>query len=102
VSFREAYRISSYALWIPNGLVSAFISCFHLATALLGQFVPFFQSVDYLLQVTTSEHSFDCSAVAADFGRDIEEETILECFKRRRRFRTQQRLTRKKKFQSIS
>jgi hypothetical protein len=84
-SYREAYGLSPYALWLPNWLVSAFVYFFHLAAGLLGRFVPYLQSVDYLLQVATSEHSFDCSAVAVDFGRDIEEETILECFERRRR-----------------
>jgi hypothetical protein len=90
VSYREAYRLSSYALWIPNLSVKAFVSFFHLVTTLVGSFAPYLQSVDYLLQVTTTEHSFDNSAVAADFGQAIEEESILECFERRRKLLNQQ------------
>ena len=85
VAFRKAHGLSSYAVWMPSWSVRMIVHLFHVVTNLFGGFVPYLQSVDYLLQVTTTEHSFDCSAVATDFGRSIEEESILACFERRRR-----------------
>ena len=38
----------------------------------------------YLLQVASREHSFDCSRFGLDFP-GLEEESILECFQRRRK-----------------
>jgi nucleoside-diphosphate-sugar epimerase len=84
VAFRKAYGLSSFAVWMPRWSVEMIVYLFHVVTNLFGRFVPYLQSVDYLLQVTTTEHSFDCAAVAKDFGRSIEEESILACFERRR------------------
>jgi nucleoside-diphosphate-sugar epimerase len=91
VAFRKAYKLSSFAAWMPSWSVRMIVHVFHVVTNLFGGFVPYLQSVDYLLQVTTTEHSFDCTAVATDFGRSIEEESILACFERMRRLHSDRR-----------
>jgi hypothetical protein len=84
-TFREAYGIENSSIWIPVWIVTWFVAFFHwLASWNVYLHLPYLDAADYLLQVASREHSFDC----AQFGRDfpnVKEETILECFVRRRR-----------------
>ena len=54
---------------------------------------PYLESMDYLLQVTVREHTFDMTETIADFPNVLRvEETVDECFRRRRRLQQQRRL----------
>lgn len=77
--YQRANNIS-WSLWIPVTAVIMFVRVFHI----LASALPFLQSLDYLLQVASYEHSFDNSLVRSEF--DFQEETIYECFCRRRRY----------------
>jgi hypothetical protein len=84
-AYREAYGMRYY-LTVPDRWVRLFVLGFHALTRLLGGCVPFLESVDYLLLVTLNEHSFDQQLVQQDFPElHSREETILQCFERRRR-----------------
>jgi hypothetical protein len=49
---------------------------------------PYLESIDYLLQVTLNEHTFDVKETIQDFPNLLHvEETMEECFRRRRRRR---------------
>ncbi|GAX28754.1 hypothetical protein FisN_25Lh189 [Fistulifera solaris] len=84
-AYREAYNMRYY-LTVPDRWVRLFVLGFHALTRWLGSWVPFLESIDYLLIVTLNEHSFDQTLVQKDFPELISrEETILQCFERRRR-----------------
>jgi hypothetical protein len=84
VDYRRAHDIY-WAIWIPVVMVQVFVKVFHVLSRYTGQWVPFVESVDYLLQVTVHEHSFDLTAISTDFPQlSQHEETIYECFRRRR------------------
>jgi hypothetical protein len=80
--FRRAYRL--VAVWIPHWVVSCFVSLFHWLAAWNFYFgFPYVDAADYLLQVASREHSFNCAQFAADFP-ELEEESIYDCFVRRK------------------
>lgn len=86
-AYRQAYQIHWY-INLPVWIIQGFVACFHGITNLLGFYVPYLESVDYLLQVTCNEHSFDMTAVQTDFPQlSILEETIKGCFQRRKNAR---------------
>ena len=93
VAYRQAHHLT-YALWIPSWVVQIVVSLFHYLSEALGFMVPYLQSIDYLLQVTRHEHTFDQSVVSHDFGEGLREESILTCFERRRRQQQQLRMRR--------
>jgi len=86
--FRKAYQLEYTSVWIPCWIVAWLIAFFHwFASATSPALksnqqrshpIPYVEAVDYLLQVGSREHSFDCSRFAADFP-ELEEETIREC-----------------------
>lgn len=84
--FRQAYGIENSSVWIPVWVVTWFVAIFHWLAGWNRYFhLPYLDAGDYLLQVASREHSFNC----AEFGRDFpnvreKEESILECFVRRR------------------
>jgi hypothetical protein len=84
--YRAAHDIK-LAVWIPPWTVKWFVAAVHwCALTPLAKHLPYLESVDYLLQVSAREHSFDCSRFAADFTEIIShEETFEACFRRRRR-----------------
>ena len=86
--FRVAYGLERTSLWIPVWVVTCFVAvvhwfaqCCHKNVYL--QQLPYVDAVDYLLQVASREHSFDCSSFGRDFP-GLQEETILDCFQRRK------------------
>ena len=81
--FRQGNGIPFYCP-LPIAVVHGFVALIHLLSVLIGSIIPYLQSVDYLLQVSRREHSFDLSAVKEDFSFD--EETIEECFRRRAKY----------------
>lgn len=81
--FRKAYQMT-FALWIPASLVTCFVACIHwfaVWNVCLG--LPYLDAADYLLQVASREHSFDCSQFGRDFP-ELKEESIFNCFTRRK------------------
>jgi hypothetical protein len=87
VHYRRAYELWWY-IWIPVWLVRAFVEAVHWITSWLQ--LPYLESVDYLLQVSYREHSFDCSDFVRDFPEIVnQEETIEACFRRRKIFLSQ-------------
>lgn len=85
--YLQDYRTANdiqWAIWIPVILVKVIVTLVHLLAAVFF-FLPYVQSVDYLLQVSAREHSFDCGKFEREFGISAHEETIEECFRRRRR-----------------
>jgi len=91
IDYRRAHDIR-ISVWIPYWMLTFFTTLFHgLATTWIGDYVPYLQSIDYLLQVSMAEHSFDLSLVQRDFPQLLEmEESIEDCFRRRRRILKQQ------------
>jgi len=80
--FRKAY--SMYFVSVPVWLVTYFVALFHwLASWNIYVGLPYVDATDYLLQVSARDHCFDCSRFAQDFP-SLEEESILECFVRRK------------------
>ena len=78
------------SVWIPVWIVTLVVGLVHglaLVVRRMSFFsIPYLEAADYLLQVSSREHSFDCSQFAQDFGKHLEEEeSILECFVRRRK-----------------
>ena len=83
IAYRKAYDMIFYCM-IPLLLVQWFVRLVH-TVACKWPTLPYIQSVDYLLQVTLQEHTFDLSLVAAAYpGVAAKEETMEECFRRRR------------------
>lgn len=85
VAYRQAHDMR--LVWsIPPVLVRALVAAVHWwSQTVVGPWIPFLQSMDYLLQVTKDEHSFTSQAVRHDFPQLMaQEETITACFQRRR------------------
>lgn len=86
MEYRRANDIA-FTLWLPFDMVQWCIALIHwLVWHTFLRKLSICVSIDYLLQVSAHEHSFDNSR----FRRDIpelatQEETIYECFVRRRR-----------------
>jgi hypothetical protein len=78
-------------VWLPHwlvlyGFVLPFRWCTMVLTTLVSSKLPYVESIDYLLQVTVNEHSFDLTDTVRDFPDIVKlEETMQECFARRRR-----------------
>jgi len=82
-AYRRAYDMFFYFM-IPAVLVKWFVEMVHFL-ALKWPQLPYIQSVDYLLQVTLQEHTFDLSLIGAAYpGVAAREETMEACFRRRR------------------
>lgn len=86
VDYRKAHNIK-LAVWIPAWTVQWFVATVHwCALTSVAKHLPYLESVDYLLQVSAQEHSFDCSRFAADFTEIASQEENFEtCFRRRQR-----------------
>jgi hypothetical protein len=84
LDYRTAHNIQ-WAVWIPAWTVQWLVAAVHwLALTRMAKHVPYLESVDYLLQVSAREHSFDCSRFATDFTELVsQEETFETCFRRR-------------------
>uniref|UniRef100_A0A7R9WTB5 Uncharacterized protein n=1 Tax=Craspedostauros australis TaxID=1486917 RepID=A0A7R9WTB5_9STRA len=83
--YRAAHEIRHW-ITVPQWLVSGFTQCVHALARWLPR-VPYLDAADYLLQVASREHSFDCSKMKADFPTLVDhEESIVQCFRRRRRW----------------
>ena len=92
--FRAAYQIPSWSIVsFPSVWMQCLVAMIHwMATeTLLSRLMPFLESIDYLLQVSSREHTFDNTLFKTDFPQlSRMEESIPECFVRRRRFLGQQ------------
>jgi hypothetical protein len=88
-AYRHSYR-TSQSSWtdsfrIPVVVTRAFVAVVHYLTKWI-YWVPYIQSVDYLLQVSQYEHSFDCSPIVHDYPAIPGlEEGMEACFVRRRK-----------------
>ncbi|KAG7352571.1 hypothetical protein IV203_008619 [Nitzschia inconspicua] len=91
--FRRAHDIDSPSIWVPLWMVTSFVTLVHWLAHFnqryLARKVPYLDAADYLLQVAAREHSFDNGAFRELMRNEIEqaaftEETILDCFKRRK------------------
>lgn len=83
LAYRRAYNIR-VDFWLPLLVLHWIVRAVH-ACAAWWPALPFLQSIDYLLQVTRHEHTFDLSLVGAAYPSVVaQEESILECFQRRR------------------
>ncbi len=111
LSYKKAYFGTPLISWfvpilIPSRLIEyGVVRLLHIITSLLQMlhsycrnvaipFVPpYLESIDYLLQVTLNEHTFDMKETIQDFPNIIQcEESMEECFRRRRRnFRNQKK-----------
>jgi hypothetical protein len=77
-----------YTIWLPCWLVGSFLWFINILATYM---VPSLQPINYLLQVSTREHSFDNSRFLKDFPEiQQHEESIYECFVRRRLQQQQQ------------
>lgn len=84
VAYRQAYGIPDRGyVELPLWFVQGFVALVHFVARYFGTVLPFVASIDYLLQVSTKEHSFDLSRVSHDF--DFPEESLTTCFRRRRK-----------------
>ena len=82
--FRKAYEIEKTSIWIPAWVVDCCVALVHWIAGYNNYLrLPYLDSVDYLLQVSSREHSFDCRRFQKDFP-NLKEESILECFLRRK------------------
>lgn len=85
VSYRKAYGIPRDGyVSLPMWFVDGFVALVHVLAGWFGLFLPYLAAVDYLLQVSTKEHSFDLSRCRRDFPK-LKEESFDECFARRRK-----------------
>jgi hypothetical protein len=110
ISYQKAYRSSSIIYWwtpllIPHVLieygvvrllhaVTVFLQMLHYQyrTTIFPYLPPYIESIDYLLQVTLNEHTFDMKETIKDFPSILHlEETMEECFRRRRQQHQQRR-----------
>jgi hypothetical protein len=93
MAYRKAYGLSWLPVVLPTFLVKyGVVLPFHFWTVLLQTIlpevltIPYVESIDYLLQVTINEHTFDMKETIQDFPELIHvEETMDECFCRRRK-----------------
>mmetsp|Transcript_13535 Transcript_13535/g.31461 ORF Transcript_13535/g.31461 Transcript_13535/m.31461 type:complete len:313 (+) Transcript_13535:842-1780(+) len=77
----------TFTIWIPLWLVVWFVGLIHWLvhnTEFVGKNKRV-RSIDYLLQVSTREHTFNNSRFRKDFHIAKEEETIHDCFVRRKK-----------------
>lgn len=82
-SYLEAYRTAydvRYYVNMPEWAVHLFITAFHVMAQYFGRWLPYVESIDYLLQVILQEHTF-VNNIAVEF----EQESILDGFRQRRR-----------------
>ena len=92
VAYRQAYGIALLPTLVTSWFVEFFVvHPLHWFTLFfknwIGFSLPFLESVDYLLQVTLDEHTFNMTETLQDFPEIVTvEETIVDCFARRRRF----------------
>jgi hypothetical protein len=93
--YRKAYGILNTSIWIPSWIVTSFVTIVHcIARAnqkYLSSTIPYVDASDYLLQVASREHSFNMSTfrnilMKHDKSSCFEEESILECFVRRKMY----------------
>jgi hypothetical protein len=86
LDYRTAHNVK-LAVWIPAWTVQWFVATVHwFALTRIAKHLPYLESVDYLLQVSAQEHSFDCSRFATDFTEIVSQEESFEtCFRRRQR-----------------
>jgi hypothetical protein len=104
--YRKGYMIHNASIWIPLWIVTTIVWIVHwLVVTCNNQSysswkIPYLDSIDYLLQVASREHSFDCSRFRSlvedhrncvNDGIVFVEESILECFIRRRLYLTEVR-----------
>jgi hypothetical protein len=90
--YKRAYGLHWIPLLLPAGLVEwTVVRLLHWWTTVLTSrchiCVPYLESIDYLLQVTLDEHTFDMKETVQDFPDIVDrEEPVTQCFVRRRRF----------------
>jgi len=85
VEYRRAHELRWY-VWVPTWVVRCFVDAIHWLAMSIQPRLAFLESVDYLLQVSYRDHSFDNVTFLADFPEILgEEETIEHCFRRRQR-----------------
>ena len=85
--YRKAYHLNDFnSIWIPFWVITMVVALVHWLAWWNHFFqIPYLDAIDYLLQVSSHEHSFDCSRIAQDFScLEQDEESILECFVRRK------------------
>jgi len=89
LAYRHAYEVY-FTVWIPFPVVVWFVWLVHvLVVHVLGQLSATAMSINYLLQVSAVEHSFNNDLFRADFPQIVEtQESIYECFRRRRALMT--------------
>ena len=107
LSYKKAYFGTPLLSWfvpilIPSRLIEyGVVKLLHIVTSLIQMlhsycrnvpivipFIPppYLESIDYLLQVTLNEHTFEMKETIQDFPNIVLfEETMEECFRRRRR-----------------
>jgi len=84
--YRMAHNLERTSIWIPVWVVTCLVALVHSLAHLCSRLnisIPYLDAFDYLLQVSSREHSFDCSLFGNDFP-ELQEESILECFQRHR------------------
>jgi hypothetical protein len=91
IAYRRAYGLDWLPMLVPILLVEwCVVRPLHWLTVLLTTVlgfasIPILESVDYLLQVTLDEHTFDMTETVHDFPEILQvEESMEECFRRRR------------------
>ena len=84
MNYRLAYKMR-FPLLVSDWMIQYFVvKPIHWLACIIIT-IPYLQSLDYLLQVTVEEHTFDNSETATDFPRLLQvEESIAQCFARRR------------------
>jgi hypothetical protein len=90
-AYKKAYQLSWIPILIPNWIVEySVVRLLHGIIMFLYAFeitIPYLDSIDYLLQVTLNEHTFDMKETLHDFPNIVQvEETIEDCFTRRKRY----------------
>jgi hypothetical protein len=84
--YRKAYQLDN-SIWVPVWVVSCLVAMIHLLACWNRRYLqlPYVDALDYLLQVSSREHSFDCSKLAQDLPYLAKtEESMWECFARRK------------------
>lgn len=95
VAYRKVYNLDWIPLLLPAFVVKwCVVQPLHWFTVVLTSILlytvpalapPYLESIDYLLQVTRNEHSFDMRETLRDFPMILEAEESMEvCFRRRR------------------
>jgi hypothetical protein len=98
LAYRKAYGLAWLPILLPLLVVKyGVVTVCHIWTELLRSTLPsylmppFLESIDYLLQVTLHEHTFDMKETVQDFPAIVQlEETMEDCFRRRRALLRQQ------------